>query len=310
MDATTAGRVAQVRAFNRFYTGVIGVLNDRHLHTRWNLSEARVIFELATRGGADGRTLRRDLGLDSGYLSRMLSGFEARGLIRRERSQQDRRRQLVTLTPAGRKEFTRLNRRAANDIERLLAAHSDKDQRRVLHAMETIRDVLEQREAQPQILLRPPNVGEYGWVIERHGAIYSAEYGWDRSFEALVTTIVADYLRDHDSTREAAWIAEMSGEPVGCIFCLRRDDVTAQLRLLLVEPRARGVGAGSALIDQCVMFARDAGYRELVLWTNDVLVDARRLYERAGFQLIDEEPHHSFGANLVGQNWSLDLLRL
>ena len=266
-----------------------------------------MIFELAVRNGADVATLRRDLGLDSGYLSRILTRLEDDGLVRRQRAPDDGRRQLVTLTAAGRKEFSRLNRRSAKEIDGLLARHPDRAQRRLLSAMDTIRQVLEPAEAAPAVRLRPPEPGEYGWVVERHGAIYAAEYGWDSSFEALVARIVADHLERHDPDREAAWIADVAGEPVGCIFCVERDPGVAQLRLLLVEPHARGLGVGTVLVDQCIGFAREAGYRELVLWTNDVLVDARRVYERAGFHLAEEESHHSFGADLVGQSWTLDL---
>lgn len=311
--ATATDRVGQVRAFNRFYTRAIGILNDGYLRTRWNVSEARVIFELATNGPADTAGLRRDLGLDSGYLSRILARFEADGLVVRERSGADRRRQVVRLTPAGRKEFARLDRRSAKDIAALLARHSERAQRRLVGAMDAIREVLHGEGVPPEVVLRAPEAGEYGWVVERHGALYRAEYGWDASFEALVARIVADYLAEHDDTREGAWIAEAAGEPVGCVFCVRRDDEdgkddkTAQLRLLLVEPHARGLGVGTALVDRCITFARDSGYRRMVLWTNDVLVDACRIYARAGFTLVEEERHHSFGADLVGQYWSLDL---
>jgi DNA-binding MarR family transcriptional regulator/GNAT superfamily N-acetyltransferase len=307
VDAAVANRVARVRAFNRFYTGVIGVLNHGYLRTPWSVTEARVIFELATRGTADVVTLRRDLGLDSGYLSRLLARFDAEGIVRRQRAEQDGRRQVVTLTAAGRKAFERLNRRAARDIEKLLSGQPERAQRRLVSAMDAIRDVLDAEAAPTEMRLRPPLPGEYGWVVERHGAIYQAEYGWDQSFEALVARVVADYLDRHDPRREAAWVAELSGEPVGFVLCVARDAAAAQLRLLLVEPHARGQGVGSALVDQCITFARDKGYRTCVLWTNDVLVDARRLYERAGFQLVDDEPHHSFGADLVGQTWSLAL---
>lgn len=200
-----------------------------------------------------------------------------------------------------------LNRRSAKDIEVTLGRHSDRVQRRLLSAMGAIRRALDPDTKTADVVLRPPAAGEFGWVIERHGAVYAAEYGWDTSFEALVARIVADHLADHDPQREAAWVAEVAGEPAGCIFCVERDAATAQLRLLLVEPHARGLGVGAALVDQCIGFARDAGYGELVLWTNDVLADARRLYERAGFRLIEEEPHRSFGADLHSQTWSLDL---
>jgi DNA-binding MarR family transcriptional regulator/GNAT superfamily N-acetyltransferase len=307
VDAAVADRVARVRAFNRFYTGVIGVLNDGYLRTPWSVTEARVIFELATRGDTDALTLRRDLGLDSGYLSRLLARFDAEGIVRRQRSEQDRRRQLVTLTAAGQRAFARLDRRSSNSIHALLSRHPERAQRRLLSAMGAIRGVLDTEAAPIDVRLRPALAGEYGWVVERHGAIYHVEYGWDQSFETLVAGVVADFLSHHDRRREAAWIAEAAGEPVGCIFCVARDADTAQLRLLLVEPHARGLGVGTTLVNRCVAFARHAGYSRLVLWTNNVLVDARRIYERAGFHLVNEQPHHSFGTDLVGQNWALDL---
>jgi DNA-binding MarR family transcriptional regulator/GNAT superfamily N-acetyltransferase len=273
------------------------------------VTEARVIFELATReGAADVVGLRRDLDLDSGYLSRMLAHLEDEGVVRRQRSDTDGRRQLVTLTARGRKEFARLDRRSSKGIEGLLGSHTELAQRRVVAAMDTIRRVMDTTSgARPNVQLRPPAPGEYGWVVERHGAIYASEYGWDETFEALVARIVADHLGGRDPQRDAAWIAELDGDPVGCVFCVGRDASTAQLRLLLVEPHARGLGVGSMLVERCIAFARDAGYDRLVLWTNDVLVDARRVYERAGFQLVHEERHASFGADLVGQDWVLEL---
>jgi DNA-binding MarR family transcriptional regulator/GNAT superfamily N-acetyltransferase len=307
MNAVSAERVWRVRAFNRFYTHVIGILNDAYVHTRWNVSEARVIYELAQRAGADTAILRRDLDIDSGYLSRIVSRFEKEGLVVCERSPLDGRRQILSLTAAGREEFVELDRRSSEDIRALLAQHPERVQLRLLGAMDAIQAVLESDADRRTVVLRPPAAGEFGWMVERHGALYADEHGWDQSFEALVARIVADYLDTHDSDREAAWIAEVAGEPAGCVLCVRRDDQTAQLRLLLVEPHARGLGIGSALVERCIGFARDAGYRQLMLWTNDVLADARRLYERAGFQLVEEEAHHSFGADLVGQNWSLDL---
>jgi DNA-binding MarR family transcriptional regulator/GNAT superfamily N-acetyltransferase len=302
-----AERVVRVRAFNRSYMSAIGVLNDAYLHTRWNVSEARVIFELAQRRTVDTAALRRDLGLDSGYLSRMLARFEADGLVVRERSESDRRRQTATLTAAGRRAFAQLDRRSARDIGALLAHHSEAAQRRLISAMETISSIVTPVDGAADVVVRTPTSGEYGWVIARHGALYRAEYGWDLSFEGLVAGIVADHLREYDAEREAAWIAELHGEAVGCVFCVRRTTAAAQLRLLLVEPHARGLGIGGMLVELCITFARDAGYTELGLWTNDVLVDARRVYERAGFRLVDEETHHSFCSDIVGQTWALDL---
>jgi DNA-binding MarR family transcriptional regulator/GNAT superfamily N-acetyltransferase len=309
-------RVAQVREFNRFYTAVIGVLREGLLRTPYTLTEARVIFELAQRESAQtaaatgGTTatevaaLRRGLGLDAGYLSRMLARFEAGGLVIRERMADDARRQAIALTELGRAAFRILDSRAATDVGRLLTRLGEADQRRLIGAMRTIRELSGGPVPAGTIVLRPPVPGDLGWVVQRHGARYAQEYGWDASFEALVARIVADYADQQDPRREAAWIAEVGGAPVGCVFCVAKDDTTAQLRLLLVEPEARGMGVGTRLVEECLRFAGRAGYQQIMLWTNDVLAGARRIYQRAGFQLVEEEKHHSYGHDLVGQIWS------
>jgi DNA-binding MarR family transcriptional regulator/GNAT superfamily N-acetyltransferase len=302
-----AESVADVRAFNRFYTNVIGALRDDLVHTPYSLTEGRVIFELAQRDATEVADLRRTLDLDAGYLSRILARFEADGLVRRGRSATDGRRQVIRLTPTGRTAYATLDERSAAEITAMLDRLSDTDRRRLLGAMATIRELLGETARPDLVVLRPPAAGDMGWVVQRHGALYADEYGWDDTFEALVARIVADYVANRDPKREAAWIAEVDGQPVGCIFCVRRDDRQAQLRLLLVEPGVRGLGIGRRLVAECVRFARQAGYEQLVLWTNDVLVDARRVYERAGFRLVDEGKHHSFGKDLVEQTWSLDL---
>lgn len=296
-------RVAAVRAFNRFYTDTIGVLREGLLHTPYSLTEARTIFELAQQEPTELAELRRILHVDAGYLSRILARFEADGLITRVRSTTDGRRQVIRLTAAGRAAFQDLDTRSAQEIGRLLAGLSDEDQRRLVSAMDVIRTVLEPAPRPDAYLLRPLGPGDLGWVVQRHGVRYADEYGWDETFEALVARIVADFATDRDPRRESGWIAEVDGAPVGCVLCTRKDDATAQLRLLLVEPTARGLGIGSRLVEECVRFARRAGYQDITLWTNDVLAAARRIYERAGFTLIDEQPHHSFGHNLVGQHW-------
>jgi DNA-binding MarR family transcriptional regulator/N-acetylglutamate synthase-like GNAT family acetyltransferase len=304
---TLAEPVVAVRGFNRFYTNVIGVLRDNLLHTPYSLTEARVIFELAQRDATEVADLRRSLDLDAGYLSRILARFEADGLVRRERSETDARRQVIRLTPSGRAAYGDLDERSAKEIAAMLDRLSETDRRRLLGAMATIQELLGEAVRPDLVVLRPPVAGDMGWVVQRHGALYADEYGWDDSFEALVARIVADYIANRDPKREAAWIAEVDGQPVGCVFCVKRDDRQAQLRLLLVEPGARGLGIGGRLVAECVRFARQAGYDELVLWTNDVLADARRVYERAGFRLVEEGKHHSFGKDLVEQTWSLDL---
>ncbi|WP_245921401.1 bifunctional helix-turn-helix transcriptional regulator/GNAT family N-acetyltransferase [Nocardia nova] len=310
--------VGAVRAFNRRYTRLIGVLEEHLLDSDFSLTEARILFELAHSGPLGVRTLRTDLGLDPGYLSRILARFESAGLVRRHRSDSDARLQLVQLTDAGRAAADDLDRRSAHDIAALLAGHSATDRRRLRTAMRTIEQLLDpataaSRASSPaasrasEVRLRPPRPGDYGWIIQRNAVLYAAEYGWDTDYEALVAKIVADFLAGHDPESERAWIAEAGGAAAGAVFCVREDDTTARLRLLLVEPSARGLGVGTALVEQCLRFATEAGYRDMVLWTNDVLTAARRIYQRAGFELVDSRPHHSFGADLVGQTWRRSL---
>jgi DNA-binding MarR family transcriptional regulator/GNAT superfamily N-acetyltransferase len=295
-------RVGAVRAFNRFYTNLIGVLTEGLLHTPYSLTEARVIFELAQRDLHEVTALRRSLDLDAGYLSRILSRFEADGLVRRERSADDARRQVAGLTGRGREVYRELDGRSGEQIGRLLAGLDEADQRRLVGAMEAIEGLLGERRRPEMYVLRAFGPGDFGWVVQRHGAIYAAEYGWDATFEALVARVVADYVEGRDE-RSDAWIAEVDGEPAGCVFCVRESERVARLRLLLVEPSARGLGIGGRLVEECLRFARRAGYDEMVLWTNDVLADARRIYQRAGFTLAEEGPHHSFGHDLVEQTW-------
>jgi DNA-binding MarR family transcriptional regulator/GNAT superfamily N-acetyltransferase len=267
-----------------------------------------VIFELAQRDTTEVLALRRSLDLDAGYLSRMLSRFEADGLITRERSAADARRQIIGLTEQGRAAYAMLDERSDEEVRALLAGHSGEQRRRLVTAMDAIRAVLDGTPDAPDSCeLRPMRPGDHGWVIQRNAVLYAREYGWDGSYETLLARIVAGYLENHDPARERAWIAEADGEPVGCVFCMREDDTTARLRLLLVEPEARGRGVGGRLVDECLRFAREAGYKDMVLWTNDVLAAARRIYQRAGFELVEEEPHHSFGHDLVGQTWRLNL---
>jgi DNA-binding MarR family transcriptional regulator/GNAT superfamily N-acetyltransferase len=301
--SSRAEDVAAIRAFNRFYTARIGVLRDGLLATEHSLPEARVMFELGHREAMEVADLRRTLELDAGYLSRLLGRLENRQLVRRERSPGDARRQRVGLTPRGRAAFATLDERSAAEIGALLDGLRDEDRARLLEAMRTVREVLDGAPRPEPFVLRPPRPGDIGWAIHRHGVLYAEEHGWDETFEALVAKVLGDFAARHDPRREAAWIAEVGGRPAGCVFCVRRDERTAQLRCLLVEPGARGMGIGARLVEECLRFARRAGYEEIVLWTNDVLSDARRLYERAGFALVAEEPHTSFGHDLVGQTW-------
>jgi DNA-binding MarR family transcriptional regulator/GNAT superfamily N-acetyltransferase len=306
MEAGTVSgaEVAAIREFNRYYTARIGMLGEGLLHTPYSLTEARVVFELAQREVSEVTELRRILGLDAGYLSRILARFERDGLATRERSPADARRQVVRLTEAGRSVFQLLDTRSAEVIRELVAPATGEERRRLVAAMTAIRTILEPPPRGGGVVLRPPRPGDFGWVVHRHGQLYAEEYGWDETFEALVARIVAGFVEHRDPLRESAWIAEVDGRPVGCVFCMRKEDTVAQLRLLLVEPDARGMGVGAGLVEQCLDFARQAGYARIVLWTNDVLTQARRIYERAGFVLQAEEPHRSFGHDLVGQTWA------
>jgi DNA-binding MarR family transcriptional regulator/GNAT superfamily N-acetyltransferase len=300
-------RVAAVRAFNRFYTARIGVLRDGLLRTPHSLTEARVLYELGQREVTEVADLRRELDIDAGFLSRLLARLQRNGLVARERSDHDARRQHVCLTDEGRAAFAELDRRSADEIASVLDALSEEDQTRLVASMGAVRDVLTHAPPTAGFVLRSPRPGDLGWIVQRHGALYAQQYGWDESFEALVAQIVAEYARDHDPRREAAWIAEVDGEPAGCVLCVRREEDVAQLRLLLVDPRARGRGIGGRLIEECLRFAQRAGYTHITLWTNDVLHEARRLYERSGFELVESAPHHSFGHDLVEQTWARPL---
>ena len=305
----TDGDVAAVREFNRFYTSVLGLLREGLLDTPYSLTEARIIFELARQDEVEVAAMRRWLDLDAGYLSRILARFEADGLVRKARAAGDARRQVIGLTEAGRAVFGRLDALSSGQIRGLLAPIPAGARSRLTAAMAGIREVLDGSPAAGTVVLRPPAPGDLGWVIQRNAALYAAEYGWDETYETLVARIVADYADRADRTGEAAWIAEAGGERAGCVFCMRKSEQTAQLRLLLVEPSARGLGIGARLVGECLAFARRAGYREIVLWTNDVLHAARRIYQRAGFELIGSAPHHSFGHDLLGQDWRLTLGR-
>ncbi len=307
MAQTTASRIASVRAFNRFYTRRLGMLGTGLLGTEHPLPQARVLYELGQRPLTAVADLRRTLELDAGYLSRLLSGLEADGLVERRQSETDARRQDVSLTDAGTEVFERLDTRSVEEIRELLERLPDADQRRVLGAMHALEDAWDAAARPRSSVLRAPRAGDYGWVIQRHGALYAAEHGFDASFEALVARIVAEHLERGDGARERAWIAEVAGEPAGCVFCTRRDDDVAALRLLLVEPDARGMGIGARLVQECVQFAERAGYAAMTLWTQSILQDACRLYERAGFTLTEEQEHRSFGRDLVAQTWSLRL---
>ncbi len=308
MAATVSpDRIAAVRAFNRSYTKFLGALNEHLLSTPFSLTEARVLFELGQRDETEVSVLRQVTGLDAGYLSRLLSRFEDNGFVRRDRSGSDARRQVIRLTNKGRDAFRVLDTKSVGQIRELLADLTDDEQVRLIEAMEMIRNRVDRPTARPDVALRDPSPGDYGWVIERNGALYAAEHGWDSSYEALVARIVAEYLSGHDPERERAWVAELNGERVGAIFCVRKDETTAKLRLLHVEPSARGAGVGTVLVEECVRFAKSAGYRQMELWTVSLLAPARRIYQRAGFTLVAEDTAMRFGHELTGQTWRLTL---
>lgn len=299
-------RVAQLRAFNRFYTGILGLLRDGLLETPHSLPESRVLFELGSAGPASPSALAQRLDLDLGYVSRLLSRLKERELVVGETAKGDRRRQVVSLTTKGKRAFRTLDTKSSLQIRQLLDRLDDDAQERLVACTREIETLLGETRT-PPIVLREPVPGDFGWVVQRHGTLYRQEYGWDETFEALVARVVADFIEHRDRERERAWIAEVEGNRLGCVFCMKKTNDVAQLRILLVEPTARGIGIGSTLVNECIRFAKHVHYKQMMLWTNDVLVDARRIYERAGFHLIEEEKHHSFGHDLVGQNWWLDL---
>ncbi|HKC61970.1 MAG TPA: helix-turn-helix domain-containing GNAT family N-acetyltransferase [Myxococcales bacterium] len=301
-------RADAVRSFNRFYTRKIGVLQEKLLHGPFSLTEVRVLYELAHRDEPTASDLSEDLGLDPAYLSRMLRAFERRGLVKRRRSALDGRSSLLALTPAGKRALSPLEERARQEIAALLRNLSGGQQRTLLDSMKSIEELLGSGAPRaPAYLLRPLDPGDVGWVVERHGALYAAEYGWDERFEGLVARIAGEFLERSDPKRERCWIAERNGERIGSVFLVQGSRRVAKLRLLLVEPSARGLGVGSRLVEECIRFARLAGYRRLTLWTQSVLAAARRIYQRAGFHLVRQEKHHSFGHDLVGETWELDL---
>jgi DNA-binding MarR family transcriptional regulator/N-acetylglutamate synthase-like GNAT family acetyltransferase len=302
-----AARVDAVRRFNRFYTRQIGLLQEGLLASPFSLAESRVLYELAHRQDLTATELGRDLGLDAGYLSRMLRDFEAQGLVEKRRSALDGRQSHLALTPAGRTAFAPLNDRSSAQVAAMLATLDAPAQARLSGAMAEIEAILNPPADAVTYSLRPHAPGDIGWVVERHGTLYSQEFGFDRSFEALVAEIGAKFLRAFDPSRERAWIAEQRGERIGSIFLVRESDQVAKLRLLLVEPSARGLGLGRRLTEECIRFARERGYARITLWTNDILTAARAIYARAGFRLVASEPHRSFGRDLVGENWELTL---
>jgi DNA-binding MarR family transcriptional regulator/GNAT superfamily N-acetyltransferase len=310
-NAASAERCAVVRRFNRFYTRKIGILHEGLLGSPLSLTEGRVLYEIAQQAPTTASELALELTLDAGYLSRILSGFEKRGLVEKRSSHEDGRRIILALTEPGRELFATINARSHDEIGAMLRRLSSADQARLVSALETAERLLADRPKPggPAYILRPHQPGDMGWIIHRHGALYAEEYGLDASFEALVARIAAAFLENFDARRERCWIAERDGEIVGSVLLVKDSEEIAKLRLLYVEPNARRLGIGRRLVEECIGFARRNGYSKITLWTNDVLVSARRIYEAVGFCLVREEPHHSFGCDLVGQHWELQLTR-
>lgn len=308
MASALPGPTDSIRRFNRFYTRKIGVLERGLLGSSFSLTEVRVLYEIAHRHQPTATDLGRDLGLDAGYLSRILARFAKGRLLTRRPTRHDGRQSHLGLTKLGRKTFSDLNARSNRQIGDLVGHLPETEQHRLADVMRAAQHLLTPpADPRPTVILRDLRPGDLGWVVQRHGMLYAQEYGWDLTFEALVAGIVADFGRKHDPACERCWIAEMDGLPVGCIFLVRQTKRIAKLRLLLVEPSARGAGVGRMLVAACVNFARFAGYAKVQLWTNSVLHAARQIYEKAGFHLMATEAHHSFGHNLEGQTWELAL---
>ena len=302
------GQIAAIRGFSRFYTRKLGIIEPKLLDSPFTLQEARIIYEIAQHAPCTATDLVRSLGLDAGFLSRTLTALQRRQIVARKPSKTDRRASELVLTARGRAAFTELEKRSRSEVAALLGGLDDEARARVVSAMTAIEQTLQPQAAKPAgFLLRSHRPGDIGWVVSRHGAVYAQEYGWDISFEALVAEITAQFLRSFDSRREHCWIAEVNGEPAGSIFLVRGTDQVAKLRLLLVDKNARGLGVGRALVEQCIRFAKEGGYSAITLWTQSILVAARGIYARAGFELTREEPHHSFGVDLVGETWDLKL---
>jgi DNA-binding MarR family transcriptional regulator/GNAT superfamily N-acetyltransferase len=315
-DASLPARIEAVRAFNRFYTRRIGVLHEGLLQSKFSLTETRLLWEFAHNESTTASALARELELDAGYLSRLLRGLRERGLIRSVRSKEDARHVQLSLSAAGKRAFAPLDARSRDEVGTMLAALNEAQQQRLLQSMTAIGQLLDRapRRASPY-LLRAHRAGDMGWVVSRHGALYAQEYGWNTDFEALVARIAADFIERFDADHEACWIAERDGTNVGSVFLVQAcDEAThaplpgvAQLRMLLVEPAARGFGLGERLVTECERFAREKGYERIVLWTNANLAAARGIYRKAGYVLTRSEAHHSFGHDLVGETWELPL---
>jgi DNA-binding MarR family transcriptional regulator/GNAT superfamily N-acetyltransferase len=301
-------RIAAVRRFSRFYTRQLGLLQESLVHTRFSLTEARVLYELAHRETVTASELAADLDLDHGYLSRILRRFGDEGLLKKARAANDARQSVISITAKGRKAFAPLNKNSHDQVAAMLQRLDAADQQRVVGAMAAVERLLDHApKSVPAIVLRPHEPGDMGWVTSANATIYAKEYGWDLTYEALVARITADFIENFDAKRERCWIAELDGERVGSVFVVRKTDAIAKLRLLVLDRRARGVGLGRRLVEECLRFAKSADYSSMTLWTQSCLTAARAIYSQAGFRLVAEEPHHSFGVDLIGETWEREL---
>jgi DNA-binding MarR family transcriptional regulator/N-acetylglutamate synthase-like GNAT family acetyltransferase len=306
-DQGLQSNIAAMRRFNRFYTQRIGVLREGWAKSAFSLTEARVLYEVIHRGATSASALGKDLGLDAGYLSRILRSFRAQGLIGTRTAPKDRRQKLLSPTPRGRKAFAPLEARTQREVAAMLNGVPNAEQARLIAAMRSIEGVLGTPVGDAPVALRPPRPGDMGWVVSRHGALYGRDYGWDARLEALTAEIVARFIRNVDATCERCWIAERDGENLGCVFLVKETKRVARLRLLLVEPKARGLGLGTRLVEECIAFARAAGYRKITLWTHSVLSAARKIYQAQGFKLVATQSHEEFGKTVQGETWDLQL---
>ena len=311
MDEVLKLRAEALRRFNRVHTSLVGLLQQAYLDSGFSLTEVRVIYEIANRDGLTITDLARDLILDKGYLSRLVRGLKDRQLITSAVSQTDARQQVLALTAEGAELYRSLSSRSQSEMMQLISGLEEQDQRSLMTALQSAATLLARASGRPAptpiVTLRSHRPGDMGWVIAAHGRIYATEFGWDHTFEAMVADIAAAFLRDFDPEREHCWMAEIDGVPVGSVTIVSKSRAEAQLRLLIIDPSARGLRLGERLVNECIRFAKSKGYGKLVLWTNDNLHAARRIYQKAGFRLVEEEPHHSFGVDLVGQNWELEL---
>ncbi len=310
-DPSLAALIATFRQFNRAYTRFLGTLNEHYLQTAYSLAEGRVLYELATRSKPQAKEVAEALGLDTGYLSRILSKFEKSGLVKRASVKDDKRATNLLLSARGRAAIRALNMRADEQARAILGGISSDQRAKFADALHAIEEtVLGRPPEAPPLVLRPHRPGDMGILVHLEGAGYVEQFGWDGTFEALVERIAADFIANFDAARERCWIAEMSGRHVGHVLLVRHPEQpdTAKLRLLYVDPVARGKGLGQKLIDECVRFARAAGYHKITLWTQSILTAAHRIYQQAGFRLVSEAPHHSFGKDLIGQTWEMDLV--